>query len=70
MIPIAKGAKYLTKLKSHRLASRISQKDIAHSAGISPSHMCELESGKSKPSMKTLKAIAKVMCVPVYKLID
>jgi DNA-binding XRE family transcriptional regulator len=60
----------MTKLRSQRIGHYLSQKELAQSVGISSSHLCGIESGKSAPSIKTLKAISKVLNVPVHKLID
>jgi transcriptional regulator with XRE-family HTH domain len=59
----------MTKLKSQRIAHYLSQKQLAHDAGISQSHLCQIESGKSSASVKTFKAIAQVLNIPINKLI-
>ena len=45
-------------LRSHRLCEEIGQKEFAKILGISPSSLCDLEKGRTIPSVSRAKKIA------------
>lgn len=51
-----------------RTAAGIRQKDMAGQAGINPNYLSLVESGKREPSVTVLRAIAKVLNVPISML--
>lgn len=51
-----------------RKKQKIFLKDVAEKAGISPSMLSQIEKGNANPSLKTIKAIANVLNVPIFKL--
>lgn len=48
-------------LKEKRLSRNMTQEQLAKEVGISRTMITELENGNAKPSVKTAKAIAKVL---------
>jgi transcriptional regulator with XRE-family HTH domain len=57
-------------IRSIRLDKGIKQFELAKKAGISISYLCEIENGKSVPSLKTLLKIAKALKVDCSVLIQ
>lgn len=49
------------KVKVFRKEKGINQKKLAQMAGISNSFLCDIEVGRTSPSIKTLEAIAKAL---------
>ena len=48
-------------IKKRREELGMSQKDLAEKAGISQSFLCDIEQGRSKPSIDTALKIAEVL---------
>ena len=48
-------------IKERREELGMSQKDLAEKAGISQSFLCDIEQGRSKPSIDTALKIAEVL---------
>lgn len=48
-------------LKKQRLIKGFSEVELASATGLSNVTICRLEKGKSKPSMSTLRKIAKAL---------
>ncbi|QIB26063.1 helix-turn-helix transcriptional regulator [Caloranaerobacter azorensis] len=48
-------------LREKRLSRNMTQEQLAKEVGISRTMITELENGNAKPSVKTAKAIAKVL---------
>jgi transcriptional regulator with XRE-family HTH domain len=53
-------------IKAARERHSISQKDAAHGLGITTVYLCNLEKGKSVPSLDLIEKIHKVFGVNVY----
>ena len=51
-------------IKQFRIKEKISQKELAKQAGITPSYLSSLEKGKNAPSITLLKKISAVLNVP------
>ena len=49
------------KLKTIRKGKKIKQKDLADTLGMSQTHLCQLENGKSSPTLNTLSEWCKSM---------
>ncbi len=56
-------------IRSAREARRISQVDLAHSAGVAPAYMGAVESGIRIPSEEVLRAVARRLQVGVDRLL-
>lgn len=53
------------RLRALRELARISQKELAHKARITPEHLCRLEKGLHTPEAKTMKRLADALGVDV-----
>ncbi|CFX15540.1 Cro/C1-type helix-turn-helix domain [Syntrophomonas zehnderi OL-4] len=61
----------MNKIKTLRKAKGLNQGELAKSAGISQTYLCELEkSRKTNPSRDVLVRIAKALSVSVSELLD
>ena len=56
------------RLKTIRLASEKSLREVARRLEVSPSFLSQIENGKSQPSVATLYALARLLGVPVDTL--
>jgi transcriptional regulator with XRE-family HTH domain len=56
------------RLKTIRLASEKSLREVARSLEVSPSFLSQIENGKSHPSVATLYSLARYLGVPVDTL--
>ncbi len=56
------------RLKTIRLASDKSLREVARRLDVSPSFLSQIENGKSQPSVATLYALARLLGVPVDTL--
>ena len=54
-------------IKERREELGMSQKDLAEKAGISQSFLCDIEQGRSKPSIDTALKIAEVLNISDVK---
>ena len=54
-------------IKERREQLGISQKELAEKVGISQSFLCDIEQGRSKPSIDTAIKIAQVLNVAYIK---
>lgn len=52
-------------IKVLRTASRIKQKELAKKAGIKANYLSLVEAGRREPSLGVLRAIAKILNVPM-----
>ena len=57
------------KIKMVRKLRKLSQKELANKVGISNSFMCDIETGRTEPSIKTLYKIAEVLDTDIRILI-
>ncbi|MDP0506908.1 MAG: helix-turn-helix domain-containing protein [Fusobacterium sp. JB019] len=55
-------------IKNIRKQKKIFLKDVAEKSGISSSMLSQIEKGNANPSLNTIKAIADVLEVPLFKL--
>ena len=60
----------LENLRVARARKNISQTDLARKVGITQSHYNRIEHGKRDGSIKTLRAICKVLGVGIEKLLE
>lgn len=58
------------RIKAYRKAAKLTQTELGSAAGIKKSAVSMIESGKSEPSLKVLKAFADKLDVPLESLID
>lgn len=62
---------YSDKIKELRKNLKLSQKELADQCGLSISYIQQIESGKkNNPSLEALTAIANVLQVNIYSLLD
>ncbi len=52
-------------IKLLRTVARLKQKDLAEKAGIKANYLSLVEAGRREPSLTVVRAIAKVLDVPV-----
>lgn len=52
-------------LQYWRKARRLSQLALAHEAGVSPRHVCFIETGRARPSREMVMLLANVLDVPL-----
>lgn len=52
-----------------RLTMKMSQKNFAELLGINPSTLCKIEKDKQRPSVDTLKSLAKVTDSPISEFL-
>lgn len=57
-------------IKERREELDLSQKELAEKAGISQSFLCDIEQGRSKPSIDTALKIAEVLNIDDIKFFD
>ena len=55
------------RIKSIRLEKGILLKDLANKCKISSSMLSQIEKGNANPSLNTIKAIAQVLEIPIFK---
>ena len=58
------------KIQKYRIKSGYTQENLAEAVDLSTSYVSEIETGKKRPSMKTLEKIAAVLGVPLVALMD
>jgi len=58
------------KIKKHRTAKDLSQKEIALEVGIDQAQYSRIESGKVEPTLSSLEKIAKALDVSLTELFD
>ena len=57
-------------IKERREELGMSQKDLAEKVGISQSFLCDIEQGRSKPSIDTALKIAEVLNISDVKFFE
>ena len=60
----------IVNIKERREQLGISQKELAEKVGISQSFLCDIEQGRSKPSIDTAIKIAQVLNVADIKFFE
>lgn len=55
-------------IKTIRIKKKISLKDVAAESKISSSMLSQIEKGNANPSLNTIKSIANVLNIPLFKL--
>jgi transcriptional regulator with XRE-family HTH domain len=58
------------RLREARLACKLTQREAASRANVTPVYLCYIEHGRNEPPIRTLRRIAKVYNVPVSKLLE
>ncbi|MGI9862548.1 cupin domain-containing protein [Moorella naiadis] len=56
-------------IKAHRLAKGLSVRELGRLAGLSPSAISQIETGKSIPNILTMKAIAEALGISVISFL-
>ncbi|MBS4045661.1 MAG: helix-turn-helix transcriptional regulator [Alphaproteobacteria bacterium] len=54
-------------LRRMRLERGFAQEDLAYEAGIAPSFLSQIETGKRAPTVTTLDVLAKAMKMPIVE---
>lgn len=57
------------RLAEIRAKRKLSQRDLATKAKMSQTYLCNVETGKSDPSLSTLKRLAAALGVTVSELV-
>lgn len=57
-------------IRERREQLGMSQKELAERAGITQSHLCDIEQGRNKPSIDVAIRIAKVLDVESIKFFE
>jgi len=60
----------MNQIKTLRLKKKLSQVEVARSAGISQPYLCDLENNRRGAKPETYKRIAEVLEVPVEELCE
>lgn len=58
------------KLKFYRLQKDLTLHKLSAKVGISPSALCQIETGRISPSIKTLEKIANVLGIAVGEFFE
>lgn len=58
------------RIKEERNKQKIRQKDLSQLVGISNTYLCDIEKGRTSPSLETLKKIADVLKIKVGILLE
>ena len=66
---MSKRTKLFSILKTARLRRGFSQERLANHSGVSARSIQEIESGRAKPSVSTLQALADTLKMPLAELI-
>lgn len=64
------GGEEMNQIKTLRLKKKLSQVEVARSAGISQPYLCDLENNRRGAKPETYKRIAEVLEVPVEELCE
>lgn len=68
---MGKGENKDVRLKEYRVASHITQKELADAVGVTQAYISTLENGKRKnPSIALVARIANVLKIDIRKLIS
>ena len=57
------------KIKEERLKLGLTQKEVAERSGISTSYICDIEVGRTNPSLKTLEKISRALEIDIKGLL-
>lgn len=57
-------------IRQERIRKNLKQYELAEKAGISNTYLSDMENGRTTPSIKTLKKLAKVLGIECSKLLD
>ena len=58
------------RIKALRMERELQQRQLAEKAGLTPSMVSQIESGRLTPSLNTLGKIAAALGVPIATLFD
>ena len=59
-----------SRLRGARLASKLTQSEVARKAGISENHYAQIERAEKNPTVSTFKSIIKAIGVSSYDILD
>lgn len=57
-------------IKKYRLASKLTQEELAEIVGIHPTYVGKLESGKNNPSIKMIYKITRSLKISLLDIFD
>lgn len=63
------GQKIGENIRSLRKSKNMTQKELALKSNLATSTICDIEKGRSNPSLESLKRIARALKVPVAFLV-
>ena len=64
------GGETMNRIRAIRVKKKLSQVEVARSAGISQPYLCDLENNRRGAKPETYKRIAEVLEVPVEELCE
>ena len=64
------GGETMNRIRAIRVKKKLSQVEVARSAGISQPYLCDLENNRRGAKPETYKRIADVLEVPVNELCE
>jgi len=56
-------------IRKYRKSGKLTQKDLGEAIGISNTYLSDIETGRTNPSIKTLKKIAKALDISYIELL-
>lgn len=56
-------------IRKYRKIGKLTQKDLGEAIGISNTYLSDIETGRTNPSIKTLKKIAKALDISYIELL-
>lgn len=56
-------------IRKYRKSGKLTQKDLGEAIGISNTYLSDIETGRTNPSIKTLKKIAKALDINYIELL-
>ncbi|MFH5835907.1 helix-turn-helix domain-containing protein [Proteiniclasticum sp. C24MP] len=56
-------------IRKYRKSGHLTQKDLGEAIGISNTYLSDIETGRTNPSIKTLKKIAKALDISYIELL-
>lgn len=63
-------SRFRRNLRAARIASDLTQTDLARKLGVAPSYLCDLEAGRRSPNLATLAPLAAALGIGVEKLVQ
>lgn len=56
-------------IRKYRKSGKLTQKDLGEAIGISNTYLSDIETGRTNPSIKTLKKIARALDINYIELL-